>query len=96
MIVFEVAIDTIFMCFLIDEHCNKQNGKMFASKTLLEVIDYQAATSIRESHHMKQTTLAHQLEEKDLEEIRRRGTTYEMAKLDDYLYDKDVKKVNPL
>ncbi|CEO98960.1 Choline transporter-like protein [Plasmodiophora brassicae] len=38
MVVYETAIDTIFLCFLLDEEQNK-HGQMLASKGLLEIIN---------------------------------------------------------
>jgi choline transporter-like protein 2/4/5 len=38
MVVYETCIDTIFMCFLIDEDNNKATGKYLAHKDLLAVI----------------------------------------------------------
>lgn len=38
MALFEVTIDTIFLCFLIDEKCNKASGRMFASQSLQDLV----------------------------------------------------------
>merc|ERR1719262_523259 len=38
MTVYETAVDTIFLCFLLDEQANKQAGKMFAEKELAEIV----------------------------------------------------------
>jgi len=38
MTVFETAVDTVFMCFLIDEKHNKKTGSMFAEKELQEIV----------------------------------------------------------
>ncbi|ETO29308.1 solute carrier family 44 protein member 2 [Reticulomyxa filosa] len=95
MIVFEVAIDSIFFCFLIDEYCNRSKGTMFASKKLLEVIDYQAAASIQEAYHMKQSEFAHQLQERELTELEKRGTIVALERLDDDKYNKDMEDMRP-
>ena len=47
MVVYETAVDTIFLCFLIDEEQNK-SGQMLASKTLLAIINkYQAKSEVK-------------------------------------------------
>jgi len=38
MTVYETAVDTVFMCFLIDEKHNKATGNMFAEKALQEIV----------------------------------------------------------
>jgi len=38
MTVFETAVDTVFICFLIDEKDNKRTGNMFADKELQEIV----------------------------------------------------------
>jgi len=43
MMVYEAAIDTVFMCFLIDEDNNK-GGKMLAHPELLKIIDESASS----------------------------------------------------
>eukprot|EP00457_Paulinella_chromatophora_P002888 gb/GEZN01002893.1/.p1 GENE.gb/GEZN01002893.1/~~gb/GEZN01002893.1/.p1 ORF type:complete len:720 (+),score=43.70 gb/GEZN01002893.1/:64-2223(+) len=45
MALFEVTIDTIFLCFLIDEKCNKGTGNMFASESLQKLVDKYHAQS---------------------------------------------------
>eukprot|EP01083_Nonionella_stella_P023795 65801_1 len=45
MVVFETSIDTIFLCFLIDEECFKGTQQMFASESLLSVVDKYHAQS---------------------------------------------------
>jgi len=52
MNLFETAIDTIFLCFLIDEEANKESGQMYASKSLKDLIDAHSATS-REMHEQE-------------------------------------------
>ena len=44
MIIYETAIDTIFLCFLIDEENNK-GGNMLASPDLQKIIDEHAEKS---------------------------------------------------
>jgi len=39
MTVFETAVDTVFICFLLDEKYNKNNGTMFAEKELLQIVE---------------------------------------------------------
>merc|ERR1711951_108363 len=36
--VYDTAIDTVFMCFLLDEKHNKANGKMFADDGLRKIV----------------------------------------------------------
>jgi len=38
MTVFETAVDTVFICFLIDEKHNKRTGNMFAERELQEIV----------------------------------------------------------
>jgi len=38
MMVLQVGVDTMFMCFLVDEKCNRGQNKMFASKALLKIV----------------------------------------------------------
>jgi len=45
MALFETTIDTIFLCFLIDEELNKASGQMFASPSLQQLVDAHATTS---------------------------------------------------
>ena len=38
MVVYDTTIDTVFLCFLVDEEVNAVDGQMLASKGLLKVI----------------------------------------------------------
>jgi len=49
MVVYETCVDTIFMCFLIDEDVNKQTGRYLAGKDLLAMINDPALQSEGES-----------------------------------------------
>ncbi len=49
MTVYECAIDTVFMCFLIDEDNNK-GGKMLGHKDLLTLIDETANSPAAKVH----------------------------------------------
>lgn len=39
MLIFETTMDTIFLCFLIDEKCNKAAGTMLASEGLKQLVE---------------------------------------------------------
>ncbi|CEO94956.1 unnamed protein product (mitochondrion) [Plasmodiophora brassicae] len=58
MVIYETAIDTIFLCFLIDEENNK-GGVMLASKELQEIINHHAEASKKMADDMKATAEAH-------------------------------------
>merc|ERR1719273_1961710 len=47
MTVYETAVDTVFVCFLLDEEWNKENptAEMFADKGLLEIVEKYAEQS---------------------------------------------------
>jgi len=45
MSLFSTTIDTVFLCFLIDEEMNKASGQMFASASLQQLVDAHAQTS---------------------------------------------------
>jgi len=45
MVSFETTIDTLFLCFLVDEKYNKGSGQMFAPPSLIELIDKHHETS---------------------------------------------------
>lgn len=45
MTVYEVSVDTIFLCFLIDEEANKDSGDMFADPELRKIVDDNAEAS---------------------------------------------------
>jgi len=47
MTVYEVSVDTIFLCFLIDEEANKESGTMFADPELRRIVDENADESKR-------------------------------------------------
>jgi Plasma-membrane choline transporter len=49
MLIYETAIDTIFLCFLVDEEHNK-GGNMLASKDLIEIVDRYGEVSIRRAN----------------------------------------------
>lgn len=53
MVVYETCIDSIFMCFLIDEENNK-GGKMLAHPDLLKVIDEGAAEHAQNQQQQNQ------------------------------------------
>jgi hypothetical protein len=52
MAVYDTAIDTIFLCFLIDEEANK-DGQMFASEELKQLVDSYAEESAKQANAMK-------------------------------------------
>jgi hypothetical protein len=52
MALFEVTIDTIFLCFLIDEKCNKASGRMFASQSLQDLVIKYEKKSFEEAKKM--------------------------------------------
>eukprot|EP01083_Nonionella_stella_P027579 75984_1 len=82
MVVFEVAIDAIFLCFLIDEHCH-MSGSEYATDGIKKVVDDNQKESIKQAHHMKSKTMAHRFEDDDEEsmiEMHKRNNTYD----DDY------------
>jgi len=58
MIIYETTIDTIFICFLIDEENNK-NGVMLASKDLQKIIDAHAEESKKKAEEIKDSAKAH-------------------------------------
>jgi len=43
--VYDTAIDTVFMCFLLDEKHNKENGKMLADEGLRKIVQKYAEQS---------------------------------------------------
>jgi len=53
MALFETTIDTIFICFLIDEEMNKASGQMFAAVSLQHLVDAhaQASQDLATEHH---------------------------------------------
>jgi len=53
MSIFDVTIDTIFLCFLIDERFNKINGQMLAPQSLIDLIDAHAEESREISNNLK-------------------------------------------
>ncbi|MES1907423.1 MAG: hypothetical protein MHM6MM_000542 [Cercozoa sp. M6MM] len=53
MVIFETVVDTIFVCFLIDERENKKSGTMLASPTLVALVDSHAAESKEQARLMK-------------------------------------------
>jgi len=76
MVVFEVAIDTIFLCFLIDEQCH-MNGSKYATDGIKRVIDEHQKESLEAAHHVKTKTMAHRHTDEELTEMHKRGVTYE-------------------
>jgi len=71
MMVYQVGIDTIFMCFLIDEKVNK--GKhMFASANLLKIINETAADSLEDAVKLQKSMTYRR--DSDLKELRREDT----------------------
>jgi len=71
MMVFQVGVDTMFMCFLIDEKVNK--GKhMFASKNLLKLINETAEDSLVDAKKL-QKSLTYRRDSK-LNELRKEDT----------------------
>lgn len=56
MVVYECAIDTVFMCFLIDEDNNKATGKYLAHPDLLKLIDAVAASPEAQAEAEKRKT----------------------------------------
>lgn len=54
--IFDAAIDTIFMCFLLDEEKNMEGGRMLASKELQDIINAHAAESKEIAEKRKSTT----------------------------------------
>jgi len=55
MTVFETAVDTVFICFLLDEKHNKKSGNMFAEKSLQEIVTKYADKSKALSEKTKRT-----------------------------------------
>lgn len=53
MTVLETCIDTVFMCFLIDEENNKASGRYLASESLKKMIDGYSAESEKEAKARK-------------------------------------------
>jgi len=47
MVVYETAVDTVFLCFLVDEQNNKESGTMMADEGLLNLVDKYKADSER-------------------------------------------------
>lgn len=45
MVVYDTTIDTIFLCFLVDEEVNKEKGQMRARPSLVKLIDDHAVAS---------------------------------------------------
>lgn len=55
MAVYETAIDSTFLCFLVDESCNKQTGNMFASDELKKIIDAFSAENRKQAMMMSKS-----------------------------------------
>jgi len=53
MVVFETTIDTIFICFLVDEKFNKQTGQMLAPPSLIRLVDNHAAINAEHAQQAK-------------------------------------------
>lgn len=71
MMVFQVGIDTMFMCFLIDEKVNK--GKhMFASNNLLKLINETAEESLMDAAQLQKSMTYRR--DSNLKELRREET----------------------
>lgn len=51
--VFDTAIDTVFMCFLLDEKHNKENGKMMADEGLRNIVQKYAEESQKLARSMQ-------------------------------------------
>jgi len=56
MVVFETTIDTIFLCFLVDEKYNKGAGQMLAPRGLQELVESRADESAKKAESMKKST----------------------------------------
>lgn len=91
MVVFEVAIDTIFLCFLIDEQCHI-NGSKYATEGIRKVIDDNQKESIETAHHIKSKTMAHKFGREELTEMHERGVTYEEDLRDKKRYKKEKER----
>jgi len=50
--VYDTAIDTVFMCFLIDERAHQSNGEMFADEGLKNIVQKYEAQSKELAHKM--------------------------------------------
>merc|ERR1712176_666839 len=53
MVVYETAVDTVFLCFLVDEQNNKESGTMLADEGLLGLVDKYQADSERVARKRK-------------------------------------------
>eukprot|EP00808_Paulinella_micropora_P024157 g61490.t1 len=53
MSLFEVTIDTVFLCFLIDEKNNKGSGNMYASASLVALVDRHGKKSFERAKSMR-------------------------------------------
>jgi len=76
MMVFQVGIDTMFMCFLIDEKVNK--GKhMFASDNLLKIINETAEASLMDAVKLQKSKTYRR--DANLKELDKEDTAYEQV-----------------
>ncbi len=73
MSVFEVAMDTVFLCFLIDEKLHAGSGTMCASKGLRTLVDSDEMKSQNTAHAQRE----HAIQEKRLKAL---GITDEQAR----------------
>eukprot|EP01083_Nonionella_stella_P138963 423043_1 len=53
--VYDTAIDTVFMCFLIDEQHNKNNGQMLADEGLREIVQKYESESKKLAQNRRRT-----------------------------------------
>jgi len=55
MVIFECVIDTVFLCFLVDEHYNKGSGNMKAHPDLIALVDKHYEESKKSAAEQKAT-----------------------------------------
>ena len=52
--VYDTAIDTVFICFLVDEEANKNSGTMMADKGLRDIVQKYEGKSKELANQMKE------------------------------------------
>jgi len=54
MVIFDTTIDTVFLCFLVDEKINKGSGNMYASDDLVKIVEAHSKDSKQEADRQHQ------------------------------------------